>query len=184
MCVNKKRAALVDEATRLLSSMESSKDELGGTKRHERNSEKVLAAGVFGLEELMLAQVAGGTTGALGPGEFGGDALAAAAGLGLGGRAAKEAYAAAHGVTLQLLVAVTETSIHVLNREGAAPARIQVARFDRGTTQVSVTKMGLSRLVELADRNTGERMRLHGSVAPFSAQSRPDRAVLQMLAGQ
>ncbi|MCD9624509.1 hypothetical protein [Rhabdothermincola salaria] len=161
-------AALAAEATRVLTAARPGDDE-------------VLAAGVFGLQDLMWAQVGGGTVGALG-----GDLVAGTAGMAvgaaLGGYAAKLAACKAEGITLQLLVAVTPSTIHVLNRDPDGELEPVVASFPRSSTEVQITKFGLSRLVRLHDRDSDVAMTLHGTAAPFLAQSKPDAVVLHLLA--
>ena len=82
-------------------------------------------------------------------------------------------------MTVPLLVAVTDDAIVVMNWTGEA-ARDVVRRFDRAETEVHVSKLGLSRIVKLRDRD-GEEMELHGSVSPLSAQAKPDKVVLHLL---
>ena len=160
-------AALVAEATEVLTAVRPDDDE-------------VLAAGVFGLQDLIWAQIGGGTAGAVG-----GDLLAGTAGMAvgavLGGYAAKAAAAASAGMTVQLLVAVTPTTIHVLNRRPADDFEPVVAGFPRASTEVQITKFGLSRLVRLHDRTSDVQMTLHATAAPFRPQSKADAVVLHLL---
>lgn len=143
--------------------------------------EPVLAAGIFSWAGLMAAQMAGTAGGGLAADVIaGGSAGADVVGAVVGGRAAVEATAAAEGMTVALLVAVTEASIHVLRWEGEA-AGAELHRFDRATTHVHVSKMGLSRIVKLEDDASGASFELHGSVAPFSVQSKPDKLVMHLL---
>ena len=81
---------------------------------------------------------------------------------------------------MRLVVAVTTSAVHVLNSE-RSDLPSEVARFDRASTEVTVRKMGLSRIVELLDPATGAKVSLHGSVSPISAQSKPDKLVLNLL---
>lgn len=161
-------AALVAEAGEVLARIRPDDDE-------------VLAVGVLGLQDLIWAQAVGGTAGAIG-----GDLLAgsagAALGAGFGGYAAKVAAAKAAGMTLQLMVAVTPRTIHVLNRDPDDDLEPLVVSFHRDSTEVRITKFGLSRLVELHDPDTGVRMVLHATAAPFLRQSKPDALVLHLLA--
>lgn len=143
--------------------------------------EPIISAGVFGLQDLMLPWIAGGTAGGLAAGQLGG-AMAGAAGILLGNLAAKHAAAKRAGVTLKLTVAVTASKIHVINWGDADdPTRI-VASFDRETTTADVRKFGLSRIVALHDVATDTEMRLHASVARWTSQSGPDQDVLAELA--
>lgn len=139
---------------------------------------EVLAAGYFGLQDLIAAQIAGGTAGAL----TGSAADVGALGGGLGGAAAVKAYAESQGVTVQLILAVTDDQLVVLNRDtqGRLPSR--VATFDRSSCDVEISKMGLSRFVAITDTATGDKLTLHGAVSPLSAQSKGDKAVMELLA--
>lgn len=76
---------------------EAAADALGG-------GVEVLAAGIFGWEDLMGAQIAGGIVGgvaadAVAPSSGAAGDLAGAAGAAIGGHTAKEAMAEAHGMT-------------------------------------------------------------------------------------
>lgn len=158
-------SAIIDEASQIL----------GG-------DEQVLAAGYFGLHDLLGAQIAGGTAGAL-TGSMATDAAGAGAlGAGLGGAAAVKAYAESQGVTVQLIVAVTEAHIHVLNRDTGGRLPDRVACLDRDDCDVEVKKFGLSRIISLTDRSSGATLQLHGAASPLSAQSKGDKAVLELIA--
>ncbi|MBM3658414.1 MAG: hypothetical protein FJW95_02780 [Actinobacteria bacterium] len=141
--------------------------------------EAVEAAGIFSWQGLLVAGTVGVAAGATA-----GDLLAGgggeAVGAALGYRAAVEAAAASQGMTVRLLVVVTPDSVRVLRWEGD-DAGAEVRRFDRATTDVHVSKMGLSRILTLHDTVTNESFALHGSVAPFSVQSKPDKVVLHLL---
>jgi hypothetical protein len=147
-------------------------------------SEEVLAAGIFGLADLVIAQVAGLAAGSAiaGGDEAGvGSALGSGIGGGLGAFAATKAAAEAQGVTLQLIVAVTDSAIHVLNRDTGGRLRTEVASFPRATAQVAVESFGLSRHLTLTDPSTGATLHLHGSVSWLAAQSAGDKLVLALL---
>jgi hypothetical protein len=145
--------------------------------------EHVVAAGMFGFQSLLGAQMVGGTVGAVGlSSAFG--AGAGAVGAGLGGLLATKAAAADQGATVKLIVAVTARKIHVL-RWGRDPDPERVIRsFDRATTTVDVSRFGLSRIVSLSDAATGDHVELHASVAPYARQSAPDKDVLAVLTGR
>jgi hypothetical protein len=146
------------------------------------DAEPVIAAGVFGLQDLMLAQMAGNVAGGVAASVADGGVLGGAVATGLGGLAAKKAAAEASGVTLQLLLAVTEHRLVVLNRDTGGRLPDVVASFDRATAQVQISKFGLSRLITLSDPSTGESLTLHGSTGPFSSFSKSDAVVLHLLA--
>jgi hypothetical protein len=143
--------------------------------------ETVLAAGYFALQDMIAAQIAGGTAGAVG-GSFLDETAGGALGAAFGSLAAKKAAAEAEGVTIQLIVAVTAEHIHVLNRDTDGRLAAQVARFDRSTCEVSISKFGLSRHVTLADPASGARLELVGGVSPIAPTAKGDKAVLGLLA--
>lgn len=145
--------------------------------------EAVRAAGVFGLAGLLGAATAGTVAGGVAGDVLGEGAPAAGvAGALLGGMAAKRAYAASEGASLQLLVAVTDHTIHVLNRDRDEHLPVELARFDRATCHVTIKKFGLSRTVHLEDPATGEGLSLTGAAGGFSPLAKGDKLVLHLLA--
>jgi hypothetical protein len=143
--------------------------------------EEVLGAGVFGLADLAAGQVVGGTAGAL-VGATAGDGVGGAIGAFVGSRAAVHAVAAAAGASVQLLVAITPTRIHVLNRQDGGALSPEFASFDRSAVTTQVESFGASRYLTLADTASGESLRLHGSVGWLAAQAKGDKVVLDLLA--
>ena len=144
------------------------------------DDQTVVAAGYFGLTDLFAAQVAGGTAGATTGGLAADGGLGTGLGAALGGAAAVKAFAESQGITVQLLVALTEQSIHVLNRDTDGRLPDRVVSFDRHTATVRISKVGLSRIVEISD-GTGSRIELHGTVLSLSQLSKGDKAVLAEL---
>jgi len=146
--------------------------------------EPVLAAGVFGLADLVFAAMAGSAAGGA-VGRSAGDGAADVAGAVvsgvLGGIAAKRAYAASQGASLQLIVAVTGEQIHVLNRDADGQRPDVLASIPRATCEVTVKKMGLSRTVELRHTETDEVLRLTGTTMPLSPLAKGDKVVLELL---
>ena len=156
-------------------------------------SEEVLGAGIFGMANLVVGQVAGVTVGAA-AGRRAADVISnitsligsplldgVAAGVGAmaGSRAGVQATAAAQGVSVRLLVAVTAEKIHVLNQD--ENLRTEVASFDRDAVDVQVKKLGLSRYLILTDTGTGDSIELHGATGWIAAQSAGDKVVLDLL---
>jgi hypothetical protein len=144
--------------------------------------EEILAAGIFGLQDdyakIAIAGVATGTAAAaldVGP-------LAEGAVAGATIHAARSVAAADKGVTVRMLVAVTPTVIHVLDRTELGTTTRELMRFDRATTAVQVTKFGLSRHLNLADDAADQRLGLTGSAAFFSPEAAGDKLVLHLLA--
>jgi hypothetical protein len=146
------------------------------------SEETVRAAGVFGLQDDYRAITAGGLVTSIAMPDGGNPALAGiegAAGVELG----RQANAARQRVTVRMLVAVTDRTIHVfaLPMAGDVP-QTELMRFDRASTSVEIKKFGLSRRVKLTDRNDGRHLGLTGSTAPFSSVAKGDKAVLAQLA--
>jgi hypothetical protein len=161
--------------------MRHTSDEAGLTADAEAVlGEPVLAAGVFGLQNLLGAQMVGGTAGAIGASSVFG-AAGGAIGAGLGGALASKAAADDQGATLKLIVAVTAEQIHVLRWGHDADLQRVIHTFERSSTSVEVTKFGLTRVVTLDDASTGEHLQLHASVAPYLRQTGPDKDVLAVL---
>ena len=142
--------------------------------------EKILAAGIFGLQDdygkIAIAGVATGTVAGLAgldsPLEQG---VAAGAAI----HATREHEASEEGVTVRMLVAVTPTTIHVLDRSATGSTSRELRSFDRQTTAVQITKFGLSRHLNLADGD--KHIGLTGSTAPFSPEASGDKLVLNLL---
>ena len=80
-----------------------------------------------------------------------------------------------------MLVAVTASAIHVLDRTELGTTTRELMRFDRATTAVQVTKFGLSRHLNLADGSAGTSVGLTGSAAFFSPEAAGDKLVLHLL---
>jgi len=144
-------------------------------------SDQVLAAGVFGLQDLLgVAMVGSAAGGAVG--DVVGGGAGNLAGAVLGGIAAKRAYAESQGMTLQLIVALTAAHIFVLNRDSDGRLPDVVATFDRPTCEVTINKLGLSRIVHLKDGASGETLVLTGTTMPLSQLAKGDQVVVQLLA--
>ncbi|MGZ0713145.1 hypothetical protein ACWPKO_32900 (plasmid) [Coraliomargarita sp. W4R53] len=143
----------------------------------------IIAAGHFGLANLVLAQTAGVTAGSVVGGAIGGNsAINSAIGVGLGGLAATKASAEAQGVTMQMIVAITPDEIQLLNRDTGGRLRSDVAIFRRDAVDINIGSFGLSRLLTLTDLVTGHCVELHGSVSWLSSQAKGDKVVLDLLA--
>ena len=136
-------------------------------------TEPLEAVGIFGLQSNYLALTAGGVVGSTVGGELGNLA---------GMHAARELDAASKGVSVRMLVAVTATHIQVLDWvTGSGPTRLMCS-FNRVDTSVEIKKFGLSRRLNLHDRQSGESIGLTGSTSPMSAYAKADKAVLAALA--
>ncbi len=142
--------------------------------------ESVVAAGYFGLRELVAAQIAGSTAGGAAGSLAADEPIAAGLAAGLGGAAAVKAFAESQGVTVQMVVAVTPDAIHVLNRDTEGRLANRLVTFDRNDAHVVVTKRGLSRIVDISDAS-GAQITLEGSASPISQLAKGDKAVLAEL---
>ncbi|GAA1949839.1 hypothetical protein [Microbacterium aquimaris] len=146
------------------------------------NQEEVIAAGHFGLANLIIAQIAGGTAGGVAADSVWDSGTSSALGVGLGGLAAVKASAEAQGVTMKMIVAITPEQIHLLNRDTGGRLDSEVATFRRDAVDIHIANIGLSRILTLTDRPTGHAVELHGSVSWLSAQAKGDKVVLDLLA--
>lgn len=141
---------------------------------------EILAAGVFGCQDLMKASVGGGILGAFAGQDLGG-AVGAGLGAALGGIAARKGVAESRGETLKLVVAVTPSQIHIMNwGDGSAEERHDIV-FERSSVDIKIKKMGLSRIIELHDPETDAFFRLHGTTG-LGSQAGPDKHVMEVLA--
>jgi len=162
--------------------MPSEAELLDAAQQFLGGSENVVAAGVFGLQDNYAAVMAGGlAAGAIAdtlPGGAVTDGVLAGAGV----HAARSLNADAKGVSVRMLVAVTEQSIHLLSLSatGSTPERALMT-FARATTHCEVSKFGASRHVKLSDSATRQEIGLTGSAAFFSAYAEGAKAVLSAL---
>jgi hypothetical protein len=145
--------------------------------------ERVIAAGVFGLQDNYAAIAAAGATEGLAmPGSANAVVQGAADVATIEG--ARQANAAAHGVTERMLVAVTDASIHVFAMSPlGGKVEHRLMSFGRASTDVEIKKFGLSRRVHLRDRGSDRKLELIGTTARFARQSKGDKAVLAELEG-
>jgi hypothetical protein len=142
----------------------------------------VIAAGIFGLKDDYLAVGLGAAAGGSIGDALLDNPLAGGVGAAAGMHATRAAIADSKGLTIRMLVAVTPERIRVLDwQTGSGPTK-ELLSFDRSSTDVKITKFGLSRHVELNDAASGRSLVLSGTTAPFSAESKGDKAVMKELA--
>lgn len=137
---------------------------------------EIIAAGVFTLQDMIGVAVAGATVGGFAGDALVGAPLAGAVGGGLGMAAAKKVYAESHGMTVELIVAITGETIYVVNRDTHGRLPGVVTTFDRATCEITVKNLGPSKLFHLVDTPTGREIKLGGTL-----MSKPDRMVMQLL---
>ena len=70
----------------------------------------------------------------------------------------------------------------MLNRDPSDDLEPVVATFPRASSEVQISRFGLSRLVHLHDPDAELKMTLHATAAPFLRQSKADAIVLHLLA--
>jgi hypothetical protein len=142
---------------------------------------EIVAAGIFGLQDDPLVVSSAGVVEA-GVGDLISDNPAMAAATGAGAmHAARATVATSQGLTLRMLVALSDTRIHILDwLTGAGPTR-ELLSFERTRTEVRVKKFGLSRRLTLRDPVSGQSLALTGTTAFFASESKGDKSVLSML---
>jgi hypothetical protein len=142
----------------------------------------VRAAGVFGLQDDYAAiAVAGAATG-LALGAAGADdPVTAGLTAGVTVHATRDAVAKDKGLTVRMLVAVTDDAIHILDYPDSDTPTCEFMRFDRATCTVQITKFGASRHLNLADHDGEQQIGLTGSTSFLSSVSGGDKAVLGLL---
>ena len=141
---------------------------------------EIVAAGIFGLQDDPMAVSTAGVVGA-GVGDLIGDNPVVTAAAGAGAiHAARATLAASQGLTVRMLVALSDTRIHILDwltgagRPGAGVLR---AHPHRGAGQ----RFGLSRRITLRDTVSGRSLALTGTTAFFASESKGDKSVLSHL---
>lgn len=145
-------------------------------------TEQVVAAGVLAVQDnyaaIMVAGLAAGAIADSLPGGAVTDGVLAGAGV----HVARDLNADAKGVSVRMLVAVTERSIHLLSLSaiGSTPERALMT-FARASTHCEVSKFGASRHLKLSDSATGQEIGLTGSAAFFSAYAEGAKAVMSVL---
>ncbi len=143
--------------------------------------ETVEAAGVFGLQDDYKAIAAGGVATAIAT-PHGAPPGLAGLGAGAGIAISREQNAEAQGVTVRMLLAVTERSIHLMSMHaiGGGPKKLLMS-FDRAETKVETSRFGLSRRLELTEEKTGQHIGLTGNTAHFTYGAKGDKTVFEAL---
>jgi len=146
----------------------------------EGDSEAVIAAGAFALQDNYKAIAAGGAASSLLPGH---DNPLVAGLEGAGAiEASRQANAAAHGVTERMMVCVTEKTIYVFalrSPMGNDPQEL-LASFDRAGAEVEEKRFGLAKRLHITEGE--QKMFLQGSTSRISPDAGGDKAVLDVLA--
>ena len=144
----------------------------------------VLAAGIFGLRDTFAATALASLAGAQVGKSLLDNPVASGAGGAVAVHATRDATAAAQGLTVRMVVAVTGRHLHILDwRPGSGPSRVLVS-LDRATTDVDIKGIGLSRRITLHDQRTDQLIPLTGTTAFFSSVAAGDRSVLATLGAE
>ncbi len=144
-------------------------------------SEPILAAGAFWPNGVTRATIEHGTVGGHHLGAMFGPNLGAMGALAGAFSGVGDDDPDRYALAKPFIVAVTATSIHVIEPAAdGAPARSFLV-FARASTVVAVKHRGLSRLLLLDDVEHGQHFRLLGAVNPLTKRSGPDQSVLAAL---
>ena len=143
--------------------------------------EDVLAAGVFAIQDDHAANAVGAIGGSAIADGLIDSPLAEGAGAAAGIRAAREAHAADEGVSLRMLVAITDSHIRLfrLGAIGGTPGE-ELMNFNRSTCSVDVRKFGASEHIDL--RDGAREMKLTGGIGFLSAYKDGNKKVASELA--
>lgn len=143
------------------------------------DNQTVIAAGIFGLQDNYAAIMVGGLAAGAIADELPGGALTEGAAAGAAIHVTRQVVAESKGVTVRMLVAVTDQQIvlFALNSTGSTPQR-ELMRFNRATTECEISKFGASRHLKLTDKAAGQEIGLTGSAAFFSSYAEGAKAVL------
>ena len=164
--------------------MHDPNDLIGKASAIVGDGQQIVAAGIFGLKDDYVAVGLGTVAGASVGDVLLDSSLAGAVGGAAGMHATRSALAASRGLTVRMLVAVTPEHIRVLDWDtGSGPTK-ELVSFHRSSTEVKVSKFGLSRHLELHDSDSGRSLTLSGSTAPFASESMGDKAVLKELSAR
>ena len=145
----------------------------------EGDTEQVVAAGAFSLQDNLKAMAAGGAASSLLPGHDN-PLLAGLEGAGAI-EASRHANAAAHGVSERMMVCVTESNIYVFalrSPMGNDPEEI-LATFDRANAEIEEKRFGLAKRLHITEGD--QKMFLQGSTSRISPDAGGDKAVLEVL---
>ncbi|MDG2038968.1 MAG: hypothetical protein P8J30_00625 [Ilumatobacter sp.] len=144
--------------------------------------ERVIAAGVFGLRDSYKAIFVGGVLTEIATADLPGSAITDGFVTAASVHGSREVNARSKGVSVRMLVAVTDTKIRIFSLPsfGNRPER-ELMTFERSATTVEVKKFGASRHMTLRD-STGQDLGLTGSVAFFSKFAAGAKFVIAALA--
>lgn len=145
------------------------------------------------LKRSLGGEIVGGLAGSVvGAGGIGAD-IGGTLGMLSGMHAQRRANAEAQGLLPVVLVAATATTISVLDWErpdqvfyvatsetSITPTRVLVT-LDRATTVAALKRNGLTGLLYLGETTTGKSIAFQGALSPMSPDTKPMRALLQVL---
>lgn len=155
---------------------------IAAAQQYLGDAQTVLGAGVFGLQDDYAAiTVAGAATGLALDAMDSNDPVASALTAGLTVHATRDAVARSKGLSVRMLVAVTDEQIHIMDYPESGHPSVEYMVFERNTAVVQITKFGASRHLNLAEPSTGQQLGLTGSTAFFSSVAAGDKMVLHLL---
>lgn len=91
-----------------------------------------------------------------------------------------QAAADAH-LSTELIVAVTNEHIYVLNRDTSTGLPPIACAFDRATAEVTIKKSGLMRRITLAGPGDDNEIEVRGGTAVFNPAAKGDKVILALL---
>lgn len=146
------------------------------------SDEAVLAAGIFSIPDSIASLTKGSLAAAI--------AIPANANPILDGAGnvaalemARAKEAKSKGMTERMVVAVTPAAIHLLAlpHVGKEPQR-ELFRLDRKEFDVKISRLGLSKTLQLTHRDSGEKLKLMGYTVGPTEVAQGDKSVLAALA--
>ena len=142
--------------------------------------EDVLAAGVFAVQDDYVALTLAAAGGSAIAGGLLDSSVAAEIGAAAGHRAAREAHAADQGVSLRMLLAVTNTAIRLyrLGAIGETPGE-ELMSFNRASCEVLLSKFGAAEHVVL--REGDKEMKLTGGIGLLATYKDGNKKVVEAL---
>jgi len=142
--------------------------------------EEILAAGVFAIQDDYVATALAAIGGSAAAGELLDNSVAEGLGAAAGIRAAREAHAASEGVSLRMLLAVTDSAIHLyrLRATGETPGE-ELMSFNRSSCEVTLGKFGAAEHIDLRDGD--KEMKLTGGLGLLSTYKDGNKLVVAEL---
>ncbi len=142
--------------------------------------ETVHGAGMFYPTALSGASIEGATVGGLAGSTVGGN-TGNIVGMIAGRHAVMDAAAENAHLSTELIVAVTDEHIYVLNRDTSNGLPPVARTFGRATAEITIKKHGLMRRVTITEPGTDQEIEVTGGTAVFNPAAKGDKIVLALL---